>query len=279
MAQNYVDMKNTLKMLGVLLISMLVVTSCEKNEDENQPDGKTGDFVLKGNIVTDKMINKDNTIVAIAEDFNDTEHADDEVEGFPLGKDVVENKQFAIKMSSKQLEEWCEYATIEEIKKENKNLITKIECKASKIKAAALWTLVLQNSGTNIINTENLMLCTDKAEVLHAGDETIWNIPYSIGYMYCNEDFVLHKDFEKAEDLEAGEVPSKFVLNLKKGWNMLKIEHIFDETGEYTTITSIDKIPEGYEWRLMSDLFPDMFNIPSGKAPLKNAVAKDFNIF
>ncbi len=236
-----------------LLVSIMIgFYSCEKEENEKP---QKGNFILQGTIVTEKNINSENSVEVIMGDF--AEREDDEK---IVGRRKIVDKKFAIPLSG--YKDWLKDLTIDEIKEESTGRITKIECAKSKIQTGMISAILVKNSGTTIANMDVIVL--SNSEMTTCGEDEF--MPHGMAYMYCSEDFVFHKDFEKPEELKPNHEPTKFALDLKKGWNLVKVDNICDGDGlSRTVFTSISKIPSDYKWHLVSDLFPKMFNSSEAK--------------
>ncbi len=247
----------------VLLVSIMIgFYSCEKEENEKP---QKEDFILQGTIVTEKNINPENSVEVIMGDFSGNEENDED--SFIVGRGKIVNKKFSIPISN--FENKLKYVAIDEIKATWKGNIKKIECKKSRIKTGMINALLVKNSGTAIVNMDAVVLSTN--EMITCGEDKF--MPHGIAYMYCSEDFVFHKDFEKPEELKPGHEPVKFTLNLKKGWNLVKVDNICDGGSSPVVLTSISKIPSEYKWRLGSDLFSGM-SVGSSSAKKQNLFLK-----
>ncbi len=233
------------KLAKTVLLASIVIGfySCEKEENEKP---QNGDFILKGTVVTEKNIDSENSIEVSIDDFAER----DDGALLVVGKGKIVDKKFAIPIS--KYKDWLKDFTIDEIKAESRGRITKIESKKPKIKAGVITELLVKNSGTNTVNIDALLLSTNEMTIVCGDNESI---SHGIGYIYCSTDFVFHKDFEKPEELEPYHEPTKLALDLKKGWNIVKVDNICGEDGlSRTVLTSVSEIPSGYEWRLVSDL-------------------------
>lgn len=247
-------MKTTSKILITLAIGLFLF-SCDKSDDK-EPEIKGG-FKIEGTIVTNKTIHADNTIQALMEDFDDEEETDIENS---VGSDKVKDKAFSITVQIP--DNFLKSVSLEKLRKEaGKNLI-RLESKNTEIKAGFVYILKLLKSGTTIVNFDSVMLCTNEGVTgTNTKGDTEWIIPHGIMYFYSDADFVYYKS-KGAFQETAGYTPSIYKLDVKKGWNLIKIDTEFtDGQGiECTTLETINKIPQGYEWRLISDLFPNMMN-------------------
>ncbi len=250
----------TISKLLVLFTMITGVLSCDNDNGEELVQQEVGDFEIKGTILTKRTINPENTLHARIEDFaREYYNAVSNDGGNYIGKSKVVGKDFSIIL--KNPENYLKEATIDSIQKSSK-YITKLECAEKTIKMASLGGFILKNSGTNIAGIDRVILSTE--EFIHrktAGAEE-WLVPHIIMYVYSSAALVWHKDIEKPEDLESGQDATKYVLNLKKGWNLVKIdwEQKTEEGNLYNLVTSITEIPKGkgYAWRLATDLDSEM---------------------
>lgn len=240
--------------------------SCNDSDDDdnnnNGEDPTTDGFRIEGTIVTDKTIAANNAIKALMEDYGADE--DDDTGEILVGSSTVNNKSFSIAVDNPDAE--LVDFPLSELTEEFGSYITQMECENSSIKTGGIASLALTNSGTSIVGFDATMLCTDEAITVtySSGGESIteWFIPHSIGFFYSNADFTYYKSREAPEDLDPDEVATVYELQLTQGWNLVKVDHEYttDSGIVCSTLKSIDEVPQGYEWRLASDLFPETFN-------------------
>lgn len=271
-------MKTSTKFLVLALLIGSTFVACKKDkDDETKPNpSPTQGYTITGEIDTEKTINPSNSMQALVDDFGNESETTSSIK---VGNSKVIDKDFSITLRNPD----AELINTKADSIRQHKYVTLFECSQNYIKGATLGSLHINNSGTSIANIDVTILST--SEIIHtvSGGAEEWIAPHTIAYFYSNADFVLHKSMEQGDDIPEDGDPSIYNLDMKKGWNMMRIDWEYTaDSIRYVKLSSITQIPEGqnYKWRLATDLYPDMggkraasitkFNISNIKAVVSN---------